>query len=159
MMMSGYSMGKKAFDTLNYVESLEKAGVPGPQAKAQAQALAVVLENHSDQLVTKEDIGHLRDTMQASMKHLEERMEGRIDQLEERMEGRIVQVEEKINQRLEAQGMTLRQEIKESHQALSQLIAVQGEQLKMIRWVVGGTFFGIFILILRTFWPLHGVAG
>jgi hypothetical protein len=44
------------FDTLKFVEKLEKAGVPREQAKAEAEALAEVLDSGAQELVTKKDL-------------------------------------------------------------------------------------------------------
>ena len=44
------------FDTLKFVEKLEKAGVPREQAKAEAEALAEVLDTGAQELVTKKDL-------------------------------------------------------------------------------------------------------
>ncbi|MBI3522913.1 MAG: DUF1640 domain-containing protein [Betaproteobacteria bacterium] len=45
-----------SFDTLKFVEKLEKAGVPREQAKAEAEALAEVLDTGAQELVTKKDL-------------------------------------------------------------------------------------------------------
>lgn len=45
-----------AFDTLKYAETLKAAGVPDPQAKAQAQALAEALKEGTAPLATQQDI-------------------------------------------------------------------------------------------------------
>jgi hypothetical protein len=47
-------MAAITFDTLKYVERLEKAGVPREQAKAEAEALAEVLSSGAQDLVTNE---------------------------------------------------------------------------------------------------------
>ncbi len=47
-------MAAVPFDTLKYVERLEKAGVPREQAKAEAEALAEVLSSGVQDLVTNE---------------------------------------------------------------------------------------------------------
>jgi hypothetical protein len=49
-------MAALTFDTLKFVEKLEKAGVPREQAKAEAEALAEVLESGAHELVTKKDL-------------------------------------------------------------------------------------------------------
>jgi hypothetical protein len=49
-------MSTIAFDTLKFVEKLEKAGVPREQAKAEAEALAEVLDSGVSELVTKKDM-------------------------------------------------------------------------------------------------------
>ena len=49
-------MSTITFDTLKFVEKLEKAGVPREQAKAEAEALAEVLDSGAQELVTKKDM-------------------------------------------------------------------------------------------------------
>ena len=49
-------MSTITFDTLKFVEKLEKAGVPREQAKAEAEALAEVLDAGTQELATKKDM-------------------------------------------------------------------------------------------------------
>lgn len=44
------------FDTLKFVEKLEKAGGPREQAKAEAEALVEVFDSGRHDLVTKKDL-------------------------------------------------------------------------------------------------------
>ena len=53
-------MAAVMFDTLKFVDKLEKAGVPQNQAKAEVEALATALSEALDsQLATKSDIDRL----------------------------------------------------------------------------------------------------
>jgi hypothetical protein len=47
------------FDTLKFVERLEKAGIPREHAKAEAEALADVLSAGTQELATKSDMSEL----------------------------------------------------------------------------------------------------
>lgn len=49
-------MSAITFDTLKFVEKLERAGVPREQAKAEAEALVEVLDVGVQDLVTKKDL-------------------------------------------------------------------------------------------------------
>ena len=49
-------MTATTFDTLVYAKRLRDAGVPEPQAEAQASALAEALRQGSSDLVTKQDL-------------------------------------------------------------------------------------------------------
>lgn len=49
------------FDTLKFVEKLEKAGVPREQAKAEAEALAEVLDTGVQELATHSDLKAIED--------------------------------------------------------------------------------------------------
>jgi hypothetical protein len=51
------------FDTLKFVERLEKAGIPRDHAKAEAEALADVLASGSQELATTGDINTVRTEM------------------------------------------------------------------------------------------------
>lgn len=51
------------FDTLKFVERLEKAGIPRDHAKAEAEALADVLASGSQDLATTGDINTVRTEM------------------------------------------------------------------------------------------------
>lgn len=54
-------MATVTFDTLKFVEKLRAAGVPEPQAKAQAEVLASALSEAMHlQLATKDDIRDVR---------------------------------------------------------------------------------------------------
>jgi hypothetical protein len=74
-------MNAITFDTLKYAETLEAAGIPREQARAQASALSEVMEVNMQELATKSDISMLRKDMTA----LEERIDSRLIQLEQRM--------------------------------------------------------------------------
>ena len=55
------------FDTLKYVERLEKAGVPREQAKAEAEALVEVLSSGVQDLVTNERLDSRLSTQTAEI--------------------------------------------------------------------------------------------
>ena len=59
------------FDTLAYVKKLREAGIEEKQAEAQAVALAAVLKETSGELVTKQDIDHLSEQVDAKFKLLQ----------------------------------------------------------------------------------------
>ncbi len=73
------------FDTLAYVKTLREAGIPEPQAEAQASALAVVLKSGINELATKQDIRELAlatkqdiDLVRKDMAIMEGRIDGRL---------------------------------------------------------------------------------
>ena len=61
------------FDTLKFVERLTSAGVPEPQAKAQAEALVEAMGGM--ELATKADIAAVR----GDMREMEQRLNARIE--------------------------------------------------------------------------------
>jgi len=67
-------MNAITFDTLKYAETLEAAGIPREQARAQASALSDVMEVNLKDLATKADIAMLRAEMDARFIQLEQRM-------------------------------------------------------------------------------------
>lgn len=56
------------FDTLKFVERLEKAGIPRDHAKAEAEALADVLPSGSQELSTKSDLRELELRINSEIK-------------------------------------------------------------------------------------------
>lgn len=55
------------FDTLKFVERLEKAGIPREHAKAEAEALSEVLATSAVDLATKHDIRELEKGLEAQI--------------------------------------------------------------------------------------------
>ena len=56
-----YKMTTTAFDTLKYVKTLEKSGIPSEQAEAQAVALSGAMESN---LVTKQDLNSVKTDLE-----------------------------------------------------------------------------------------------
>ena len=54
-------MTTTAFDTLQYVRTLEKSGIPSEQAEAQAIALSEAMESN---LVTKQDLNSVKTDLE-----------------------------------------------------------------------------------------------
>jgi hypothetical protein len=52
-------MSVTTFDTLKYSKRLRDAGVPEPQAEAQAEALAAAFDGNREELATKADLREL----------------------------------------------------------------------------------------------------
>ena len=61
-------MASIAFDTLKFVERLEKAGIPRDHAKAEAEALADVLASGSQERSTKSDLRELELRINSEIK-------------------------------------------------------------------------------------------
>ena len=55
------------FDTLKFVERLEKAGIPREHAKAEAEALSEVFEIGTQELTTKADLLATRTALQSDI--------------------------------------------------------------------------------------------
>ena len=63
-------MTTTTFDTLAYAKRLRDAGVPEPQAEAQAAALADALRQSAGELATKQDVQELRLEIRREMAEL-----------------------------------------------------------------------------------------
>ena len=63
-------MTTTTFDTLAYAKRLRDAGVPEPQAEAQAAALADALRQSAGELATKQDVQELRLDIRRQMAEL-----------------------------------------------------------------------------------------
>ena|SRR6185437_13088267 len=67
------------FDTLKFANTLKEAGVPGPQAEAQAIAFADVIQLNFKDLVTKDDLALFKNEMRQDMALVEQRLNAKID--------------------------------------------------------------------------------
>ena len=67
-------MAIATFDTLKFANSLKAAGVPAPQAEAEAAAIAEAMQVNLKDLPTK-------DELKAELKALEDRLNSRFDLL------------------------------------------------------------------------------
>ena len=67
------------FDTLAYVKTLREAGVPEPQAEAQAGALAEALRQNMGEPATKTDLRELELATRADLRELELRLDARLE--------------------------------------------------------------------------------
>ena len=70
------------FDTLKFVQRLEKAGVSREHATAEAEALAEVFESTSQDLATKSDLF----VVKTELKHEISRVDTRIDALSKELQ-------------------------------------------------------------------------
>lgn len=70
------------FDTLKFVEKLEKAGIPREHAKAKGEALAEVLDAGAASLATQTDLKSVQAALQADIRTLEERFAGKFTLLQ-----------------------------------------------------------------------------
>lgn len=69
-------MATLAFDSLRYARRLKDAGVPEPQAEAQAELMAEAFGFYADNIVTRD---YLDATLRAAMTDLEARLEAKLD--------------------------------------------------------------------------------
>nr|WP_198557165.1 hypothetical protein [Enterovibrio nigricans] len=72
-------MSQVTFDTLKFVESLEKAGIPKEQAKAISTAFQ---ESHEAlELATKRDLQDLQNSTKRDLQDLRNELDNKIDKL------------------------------------------------------------------------------
>jgi hypothetical protein len=71
------------FDTLNYVKTLETAGVPGPQAQAHAKAFCDAMTAVKTNLVTVNDLKHTEQRLMSEILSTERKLDSKIQKLQE----------------------------------------------------------------------------
>ena len=64
------------FNTLKFVERLEKAGIPREHAKAEAEALSEVFEIGTQDLATKADLLTLKTELKSDMREMKAEIMG-----------------------------------------------------------------------------------
>ena len=88
------------FDTLQYANRLQAAGVERAQAEAHAEALAGALESCAGELATKADLRELESRLLGTLQQGQARAEGAMRELEERMGGAMRELELRLTVKL-----------------------------------------------------------
>ncbi len=87
-------MALAAFDTLESVDTLEKAGIPEPQARAIS---VVVRKSHeSSDVATKADLQHLEERVDAKLDKLSTELRHEIGDLRKDMDAKFAGVDAKL---------------------------------------------------------------
>ncbi|WP_066415261.1 CCDC90 family protein [Bordetella ansorpii] len=111
-----------AFDTLQYANRLSQAGASEPQANAQSDALAHVLETAMQDLATHQDLESATATLRAETKQLAAELRGEMKQLSAELRGEMKQLSAEL----------------------------RGE-LGAVRWILGTLCTGVAALIVKSF--------
>lgn len=137
-------MAVATFDTLKFANALKAAGVPAPQAEAQAAAFAEVIQANFKELATREDIAAVRAeiaTLRADLERVETELRTEI--------GRAAETAKKD---LEQAVQVLRQEMAILKQELiarfDTMAAKQGGEIYLLKWMFGATF----TVVVATLW-------
>jgi gas vesicle protein len=86
------------FDTLDYARKLETAGVPGPQAEAQAKALGDVLGRA---VAYRGDLMTLENSLSSRLAAVESRLDAKIDSVANELTNRIDTVKTEVSTRID----------------------------------------------------------
>ena len=87
-------MNNPAFDTLEYSETLTKAGVPEKQAKAQAVALSHAMQSN---LATKEGLHDVKTELNHKIDDVKTELNHKIDDVKTELNHKIDMVDQKID--------------------------------------------------------------
>ena len=104
------------FDTLDYAKKLESAGVPAPQAEAQAKALGDVLARA---IAFPADLVTLESNLTAKLAALEARLDTKIEAISTTLDAKI----EALDAKIEAVRTELRLEL--------------GGKIETLKWMFG----------------------
>lgn len=85
------------FDTLKYANKLKAAGVPGPQAEAEAEALADALHVNLRELVTRDDLKLTRDDLKRDIQDVRREIQDVRRELKEEMTVQRLTLEKKVD--------------------------------------------------------------
>jgi hypothetical protein len=86
------------FDTLDYARRLETAGVPGPQAEAQAKALGDVLGRA---VAYRGDLVNLENSISSKLAAVESRLDTKIDTVANGLTNRIETIKTELYTKIE----------------------------------------------------------
>ncbi|MGL9721759.1 coiled-coil domain-containing protein [Symbiopectobacterium sp.] len=145
-------MGQVAFDTQEFVETLENAGLPKDQAKAIS---LVVRKSHevadlatkrdledvrkdlsADIAEVKRDIADVRKDLSAEIADVRKDMEARFEKNEAQMQARF--------EKTEAQISLVRKDLQ------LEMAGIRAEQ-KLMRWMLSAGILGILSLVVKAF--------
>ncbi|WP_063657734.1 hypothetical protein [Candidatus Arsenophonus triatominarum] len=134
-------MGQVAFDTLKFVETLEKEGLPKNQAKAISLAVresheAVDVATKADIADVKRDIADVRKEIADVRKDLSAEIADVRKDLSAEMNLRF--------ERVDAQISDVRKDLQ------LEMSSIRAEQ-KLIRWMLGAGILGILSLVVKAF--------
>jgi len=93
-------MATMAFDSLRYARRLREAGVPEPQADAQAELMAEAFGFYAENILTRD---HFTDVVNARFAE----QDAKLEVLETKIDKRFAEQDAKFDQRLARQDRTL----------------------------------------------------
>jgi hypothetical protein len=142
-----------AFDTLKYVKRLKAAGVPDPQAEAEAEALAEVLAVHLGELATKRDLKDQETVLRRDIQELAVATQRDLKDQETVLRRDIKDAETRLQAEITA--LSSRIDLVEMRLGghLDTLKAELGTELRYIKWL-GGVIVGalVALLVKAFFW-------
>lgn len=152
-------MGQVAFDTQEFVETLEKEGLPKNQAKA--ISIAVRKSHEAVDVATKRDLDDVRKDLTTQISDAKKEIDIRFDKVDarfEKIESQIADVRKdlfaEMNLRFERVDAQISDVPKDMHLVRKDLqlemSGIRAEQ-KLIRWMLGAGILGILSLVVKAF--------
>ncbi len=116
----------------------------------QAEKMAITYKNMKEGLATKEDLEHVKKTLEQKIDSVEEKLEQKIEHVEDNLQKDIKRVEEKLEQKIERVAENLQKDIKRVEQLLD-------SRIKTLFWMfglgfvtIGGLLTAIITVLLTT---------
>ncbi len=134
-----------SFDTLTYSKDLVEAGEKPEVAEVHALALKKMMD---DDLVTK---SHFDTQLDRGLKELSHELKAEIKEEIGSLRNEIKEEIGSLRNEVKQEISSLRTEIKQEVDPLKTDITTIKAELGMIKWMMGGTVFGIFLLVIKTF--------
>jgi chromosome segregation ATPase len=117
-------------------DALKAAGVP--EDKAQAAAASVIGGTEKNTLATKADLVELRSELKTNTASLRSELKDDIASL---------------RSELKADTVSLRSELKDEIGTVRERLSSVETGLRYVQWSIGTVGFGVFLLVLKSFWP------
>lgn len=130
-----------AFNTLRHVKQLEQARIPAEQARAHVHALQDSFQECLENLATRQDMLAVKQDVLAVRKEL--------SVVEKSLEAKMAELKMELKIDMTALQLGLKESVNVSNARFDGL----QKQMDMMRWLLGGTFTSILLLLIRTFFP------
>ncbi|WP_440866672.1 hypothetical protein [Symbiopectobacterium purcellii] len=141
-------MGQVAFDTQEFVETLENAGLPKDQAKA--ISLVVRKSHEVADLATKRDLDDVRKDLSADIAEVKREIADVRKDIDARFEKNEAQMQARF-EKTEAQIADVRKDMQLVRKDLQlEMAGIRSEQ-KLIRWMLSAGILGILSLVVKAF--------
>ncbi|WP_440862786.1 coiled-coil domain-containing protein [Symbiopectobacterium purcellii] len=145
-------MGQVAFDTQEFVETLENAGLPKDQAKA--ISLVVRKSHEVADLATKRDLEDVRKDLSADIAEVKRE----IADVRKDLSAEIADVRKDIDARFEKNEAQMQARFEKTEAQISlvrkdlqlEMAGIRSEQ-KLIRWMLSAGILGILSLVVKAF--------
>jgi coiled-coil family 90 protein len=137
-------MATATFDTLKFANRLKQAGVPAPQAEAEAEALAEALQVNLRDLATKSDLSAVRDELKRDLAAVRDELKRDLAAVHDELKRDLAAVRDELKS--DARDSETR-----ARGRIDTLESKMDGKFLLLQWMLGLLLGGILALVLKAF--------